>query len=386
MRPARTLLAASVLARLPLAMFSIALLVHVRALTGSFAAAGAATGAYAAAVGAGGPLLGRAADRRGQTLPLLGAASAAAGLLMALALLPHGAPAAAVALAALLGLATPPVGPCARGLLPELLDDPAALRSAYAFESSAVELTFICGPPLALGLGALWSTGGALVAGGLMLLAATAGFALQPASRRRRPRTSGRRPGALRSPGLRTLVLVLAATGVVFGAVEVGVTAAAGTGAAAAPLLALWGAGSLAGGVVASRLGGGARSGRGLALVLAALAAGHLALGAAVGSPVALAALLVLAGAAIAPAYASAYAMVDAVAAAEAVTEAFAWLATAVSVGAAAGAAAAGALVDSAGPQAAFGLAGAGGALAVALAVLRAASLPRAPLSPAPAR
>src|SRR5690349_21666454 len=125
---ARALLGASLVARLPLAMFSIALLVHVRQLTGSFAAAGAATGAYAAAVGAGGPLLGRMADRRGHTAPLLGAALVACGLLTGLALLPHGAPAAlVVGLAALLGLATPPVGPCARSVLPELLRDPAAL-------------------------------------------------------------------------------------------------------------------------------------------------------------------------------------------------------------------------------------------------------------------
>jgi predicted MFS family arabinose efflux permease len=387
MRPARTLLATSVVARLPLAMFSIALLVHVRQLTGSFAVAGAATGAYAAAVGVGGPLLGRCADRRGQTLPLLAAAGAAAGLLVALALLPAGAPAVlVVGLAGLLGLATPPVGPCARGLLPELVTDPGALRAAYAFECSALELTFIAGPPLALGLGALWSTGGALLAGGLLLLAATAAFALQPAARRRGPRPAGRRGGVLRSPGLRTLALVLGAAGVLFGAVEVGVTAAAGAGAGAAPLLALWGAGSLAGGGVASRLGGGARSGRGLVGILAALAAGHLALGAATGSAVALGGVLFLAGAAIAPTYASVYAMVDEVAPAGAITEAFAWLATATSVGAAAGAAAAGSLVDSAGPQAAFGLAGAAGALAVALALAGAASLPGAPLSPAPAR
>jgi MFS family permease len=387
MRPARTLLATSVAARLPLAMFSIALLVHVRHLTGSFAVAGAATGAYAAAVGVGGPLLGRCADRRGQTLPLLAAACAAAGLLAALALLAPGAPAPlAVGLAGLLGLATPPVGPCARGVLPDQVTDPGALRAAYAFESAAVELTFIAGPPLALGLGALWSTGGALLAGGLLLLAATAAFALQPASRRRGPRPAAHRGGALRSPGLRTLVLVLVAAGVLFGAVEVGVTAAAGAGAAAGPLLALWGAGSLAGGVAASRLGGGARSGRGLVPVLAALAAGHLALGAVAGSAVALGGVLFVAGAAIAPMYASVYAMVDEVAPAGALTEAFAWLATAVSVGAAAGAAAAGSLVDSVGPQAAFGLAGAAGGLAVALALTRAASLPDAALSPAPAR
>jgi MFS family permease len=78
--------------------------------------------------------------------------------------------------------------------------------------------------------------------------------------------------------------------------------------------------------------------------------------------------------------------MVDEVAPAGALTEAFAWLATAVSVGAAAGAAAAGSLVDSAGPRAAFGLAGLAGALAVALVLVRAASLPGAALSPAPAR
>src|SRR4051812_12311978 len=105
---ARALLGASLVARLPLAMFSIALLVHVRQLTGSFAAAGAARGASAAAGGAGGPLLGRMADRRGHTAPLLGAAAAACGLLTGLALLPHGAPVAlVVALAALLGVATP---------------------------------------------------------------------------------------------------------------------------------------------------------------------------------------------------------------------------------------------------------------------------------------
>jgi MFS family permease len=380
---ARALLAASLVARLPLAMFSIALLVHVRQLTGSFAVAGAATGAYAAAVGAGGPLLGRMADRRGHTAPLLGAAVAACGLLIGLALLPHGAPAAlVVALAALLGLATPPVGPCARSVLPALLRDPAALRAAYAFESSASELTFIFGPPLALGIGAAWSTGAALVAGGAMLLAATAAFALQPAARAQgEAGAQAAGSGALRSAGLRTLVLAFVALGVVFGAVEVGVTAAAsalGGNGVAAPLLAVWGLGSLAGGVVASRLGGGAQSPRGLALVLAALAAGHLALAAALGSALVLGGVLFLAGAAIAPTYASAYAMVDAVAPAGAVTEAFAWLATAVSVGAAAGAAAGGGLVDSAGPGAAFGLAGAAGALAVAVALVRGATLPGA--------
>ena len=57
---ARRLFVISIVARLPLTMLSIGLLVHAQHLTGSFAAAGAVSGAYAVALGVGGPLLGRA--------------------------------------------------------------------------------------------------------------------------------------------------------------------------------------------------------------------------------------------------------------------------------------------------------------------------------------
>ncbi|MEV6489645.1 MFS transporter, partial [Actinoplanes sp. NPDC051633] len=69
----------SVLARLPLATFSLGLLVHAEHLTGSYAAAGVVAGTLAIAQGGGGPLLGRLVDRRGQTLVLL-ASSLIAGL------------------------------------------------------------------------------------------------------------------------------------------------------------------------------------------------------------------------------------------------------------------------------------------------------------------
>jgi predicted MFS family arabinose efflux permease len=379
---ARRLLVISILARLPLVMLSIGLLVHTEHLTGSFAAAGAVTGIYAVALAVGGPLLGGVVDRRGQRLVLLASAGAAAVLLVAIATLPAGAPLAVlVALAAGIGLATPPVGACVRTLLPALLPDAAAVRAAYAVDASASELTWVAGPPLALGLGALWSTGAALALAGLGLLAATAVFAWQPASRGWRPVSDTPRPrgGSLGSPAMRTLVLVLIAVGVLFGAVEVAVTAVAklhgGSTAAAAPLLALWGAGSLAGGTLAARLGGPA-GGAGLALLLGALAAGHLALVAVAGSPTALGAVLFLAGAAIAPTYAAVYAMVDDAAPAGTVTEAFAWLATAIGIGAAVGASIAGALADHAGPSAAFVLAGAAGAIALLATLLRSRTLP----------
>lgn len=378
--------AASILARLPLAMLTIGMLVHVEHVTGSFAAAGLVSGTLAVAQGAGGPALGRLVDRRGQTAVLLAGALVSGAGLLATAALPAGAPLTAlIALATVIGLATPPVGPCMRALLPGMVEDADAQRGAYALDSAAVELTWVSGPPLVLLAGTVLSTGAALVVAGAILAVSTLLFAATKASRawRPEPKTGEDTTGALRSPGVRTLVLALGSAGLLFGATEVAVTAAAdalGGTAAAGPLLGLWGVGSLIGGVVVARAGGGARTGAGLAALLAVLAATHLALAAAAGSMIALGAVIVLAGSMIAPTCATAYAMVDAAAPAGTTTEAFAWLATAIAIGTSAGAAAAGAVADASGPAPTFVLAGAAAALGAAVTILRAGSI-----SPTPA-
>lgn len=385
-RAARHLLATSVLAQLPLGMLGIGLMVHAQRLTGSFAAAGLVTGVYAIAVGIGGPLLGRLVDRGGQIAVLLGTAGAGAALLGAAAILPAHAPVATLLLfASGIGLATPPVGACLRAQLPALLSDPAALTGAYAFETSVVELCWVCGPPLVLGLGALWSTGGALAVSGLILLVATAAFVAHPAARAWRPESSPqrRRGGALRTPGMRTLTVLLFGVGLLLGADEVAVTATAraieGTTAAAAPLLAVWGAGSFAGGLLFARFGRGARNAGGLALLLLALTVGHLALIPAATAIAVLGAVLFIAGGAIAPTEATVYAMLGDVAPPGTITEAFALLAGAIAVGGAGGAAVAGVVVDTAGATAAFALAGAAGALATLTAIARRRTVARQP-------
>ena len=370
----------SVVARLPMAMLSIGLLVHTEHLTGSLAAAGIVAGAFALSLGVGGPLLGRLADRRGQTTVLIAGALVAGSALLVTAVLPVGAPLAAlVALAAALGLSAPPVGACLRAILPAVVGDGDALRTAYAAESAAIELTWVSGPPPSC-----WSRSRGPPAP--RWPSPPPSWWPEPRcsrpSPRRAPGGPQRRPSAraaarcARRPCARSCSC--SPLGVVFGTVEVAVVAAAdalGSAAAAGPLLGIWGAGSLVGGVIAARMGGGARTGAGLALVLAALAAGHLALAAAAGSAVALAAVLALAGATIAPTYASVYAMVDRAAPAGTVTEAFAWLNTAVAIGASAGAACAGAVADAAGPAPTFALAGAAGAAAALIAALRARPL-----------
>jgi predicted MFS family arabinose efflux permease len=174
------------------------------------------------------------------------------------------------------------------------------------------------------------------------------------------------------------LVLIELTTGAVFGATEVGVTSAAhalASSGAAGPVLGVWGAGSLAGGIVATRLGGAVRTMRGLTLLLAALALTHAALILTTGNLVAMGAVIALAGATIAPTASSVYAMVEPAAPAGTSTEAFSWLLTAALIGEALGAALAGSLAQSAGAPGPFAVVGAAGGVAVLLAVLRSGTL-----------
>lgn len=379
---ARALLGSSILARLPLAMFSLALLVHARDVTGSYAIAGVVSGGYAVASAISAPLLGAVVDRHRQTTVLVAGAALTAAVLVANGLLGPGAPVPLlIALGVAAGLSTPPLDACMRTLLPAIAADPSRLPALFALESTVLEVTYVAGPPLALGVGSVWSSGGALIVSGLVILGGTLVFATRPASRRWRPerlKTRGR-GGSLRAPALRILVAISLGTGIVFGATEVAVTVAAHalrSPAAAGPLLGLWGAGSLIGGMVATRLGGGARDARGLIPLLAALAIAHGALILTTGSVVAIGAVIVLAGATIAPTESTIYAMVDAAAPAGTHTEAYSWLVTASLVGASLGMGAAGALVQHAGATAALALAGTAGCLAALVAMVGSKRLP----------
>lgn len=371
----RALLASSVLARFPLAILSVTLLVNAQRRSGSFALAGTVSGLYLICGAVSAPQLGRLVDRLGQTRPLLGGAVMSAALLIITGLAPAHTPGGVLmALAAATGVATPPLQACVRAVLPALVARPEELPRLFAVESTVIELTFVLGPPLSLGLAALARPGASLILCGATMLAGTLMFAIQPVSRdwRGRRGEQGRR-GALREAAIRTLVLVDAGTGLVFGATEVGVTASAkhlAAAAAAGPVLGLWGAGSLIGGVIATRRGGGARTPRELIALLGALAGLHGALIATATSLPAMGVVITLAGATIAPLGASIYEMAGRSAPAGAQAEAFSWLYAASATGAAVGAAAGGALAQTTGSASAFALAGAAGALTVLVAAV----------------
>jgi MFS family permease len=349
------LLAASMIARLPFGMFALALVLYIAEERGSFAVAGLVDGMFGVGAAIGSPLQSRAIDRLGQRrvmLPLAVIDAAATGVLIMLT--EAGAPTVALAACGLVGgLAIPNVGAALRALWPEMLRRRRELLpAAFALDSVSIEVLFTCGPLITAAVIALVSPVAALLLSAACTLVGVSLFVVQPPSRHWRPSDVGARHGllgALRSSGVRTLLLAGVPIGFCFGAVEISLPAFAtehGAPEWAGALLSVWAAASAVGGLTY-----GARTFRvPLASVYVRLAA-LLPLGflpALASSSIALMALLILpAGLLIAPLGAAGNQLVGEVAPAGAVTEAYTWPVTAMIAGFAAGTAVGGSLVES---------------------------------------
>ncbi len=369
------LLVSSILGRLPVGMFSLAILLFVDGRTGSFLAAGVAVGAFSLAGALVGPLLGALVDRHGQTPVLLPAAAAQAGLLVALVLVAQaGAPVTTiVVLAALAGAVLPPIAGCVRALWSEVAHDE-ELETAYALDATTQETIWTLGP-LLVGL----TAGFASPAAAVLLCAAltvcgTLYFATSTLSRGwRADEGKHARGGALgASPNLRLLLYTVVLAGAVIGAVEVGLPALAmqqGARWSSGPLLALFSLGSMTGGLVYSARSWSLPIGRRYTVMLAAMALAVAPL-VAVHSLAPAFGLSMLAGLALAPMISCQFSLVGALAPEGTITEAFTWHRAATVAGMAGGSALGGSLVDTHSAGAAFALGCASVAAAGVLAVL----------------
>ncbi|QWT24691.1 MFS transporter [Subtercola sp. PAMC28395] len=142
-----TLLGTAVVGRLPQAMSSLAIVRLVRDQGGDFVLASLLTAVYVAFSVVGQPLLSRLIDRFGRPrVILLGSAALATLSLCVLSFAAVQAPAFAVVLAALAGLATPPLESSLRSLWPRMMSPGRQLASAFSFDAAAQETLFITGP------------------------------------------------------------------------------------------------------------------------------------------------------------------------------------------------------------------------------------------------
>jgi MFS family permease len=350
------LLWAALLARLPIGIEGLAVILFMQAQTGSFAIAGAVGGAFALGSAVGVPTQSRLIDRLGQRHVLVPAAFVhAAAILAVLPLGYGGAPIVALIAVALVGgFALPPVSTVLRSLWNDVLheqEDQDLRPTAYAVDSIMIELVFVSGPLLVAVLVAVASAAAALVVAAAATIVGTLVFtSLEPSRAWRSESSEGDQGmlGALRSPGVATLTLAMLPLGACLGAIEVALPAFAqdmrGTTALGGVLLAVWSVGSAIGGFIY-----GARDRKHLRdfflrfSLIVPVAMLPLAI---VPSFAAMIPLLLIAGTALAPLLASGNQLVGDLAPTGRLTEAYAWPLTALIAGLAAGSAISGALVE----------------------------------------
>jgi predicted MFS family arabinose efflux permease len=347
---------ATLIGRMPIGISGLAILLFVREVTGSFASAGLCAGALALGSALGAPLAGRLVDRRGAGMLIPLAALHAAGALSIWLLGSVDAPTAALAVAAFVtGSAFPPAGAVLRARWKQLLREPELVHGAYALDSVTIEISFFTGPLLTAAIVALAGPEYALAASACLVIAGNALFLVGLRRRRDSKAPAGEGPkgllGVLGEPAIRMIALTTIPVGFCIGTVEVALPAFSddsGSAALAGVLLALWSAASGIGGLVF----GAHPPRRGLVETYVAIALlfplAYLPLAAA-SSPVVMAALVMLAGAPIAPLLTSRNQLVGSVATPGTATEAFTWLLTALVIGLSAGTAVAGAMVEAQG-------------------------------------
>jgi len=379
---------AGVLARLPMSMVGIAIVLAVPEVYGSYGLAGQITAVYVIVHSIAAPLLAHLVDRHGQARVMMPALRVAGlgiiGIVVAIATAAH--PAWVFAGAVVAGASIGSVGALVRARWSYVLRDPAEIHTAYSLESALDELVFVVGPVVATVLATsvaptagLWLPAAAVLVGGWLLLSQKA---TEPPIVRREPGTQG--GSILRSGGMVVLTLVFAAVGSIFGATDVATVAFAeeqGSKGAAGAVLAVFALGSMLSG-----LGYGLRHWRSalwkrFAIGVVALAAG-VSLFFVVSSLPMLAAVMFVTGFTIAPTIVNGNGLVTSLVRKDQLTTGLAWVGTALGVGVSIGSAAAGQVIDRQGAHGGFLVVAAAAAFAVlatfiALPTLRAGQVLR---------
>lgn len=376
---------ASALARLPVAMISLATLLYVQRMTGSFAVAGLVSAGLLAGSSLGMVAQGRLMDRVGPTRPLLVAAAvfsvATAGLITAVQT--DGPLVLLVAVALLSGLVQPGTPAASRALWGRLVPAGPLRDAAYSYEAISLEVFFILGPALAAFLVATPWPGTGLVVAVIAMVVGTVGFALSCPVRTQKAAPE-ELPlgllGALARKGMRTVALAALGCSLVVGSVEVGVPAvatAAGSQALGGVLLSAWSVTSVLAGIVYSMRPWPRPLHLRVPVLLAVFAVlvSAMALTGPLDSLLVLVVVMLAAGALITPQLTANSLAVQVVAPVGTATEGFGWVVTASLLGLAAGQSLAGGAVEVLGPPGAFLAGGITGALVAGVLWLRRATL-----------
>lgn len=371
---------AGVLARLPMSMVGIGIVLMISTLYGSYGLAGRVSAVYVIAQAICSPQLARLVDRHGQARIMRPAVALAAvglvGLVVAATTEAHEVWLYLTAVVTGAGIGS--FGSLVRARWARVLGaDPHRMHTAYSLESALDELVFIVGPVLATVLAtSVAATAGlvvplvAMLIGGYWFLAQRA--TEPPPAPADSPRPKG---SVLRKPGMIVLAIVFVAMGSIFGATDVATVAFAeesGAKGMAGVILAIFALGSLISGLLY-----GTRVWKRPLYLRFATGMVALAIGVCffflVQSLVVLAAVMFVTGFAIAPTLINGNGLVQDLVPRERLTEGLTWVGTSLGVGVSIGSSVAGAQIDINGSHAGFLVVviSAGAAVVATLAALR---------------
>lgn len=363
------IIAAQLTARFPNGMTSLAILLHIEHVTGSYGAAGLVLAATSIGQAIAGPVTSRWMGRWGMRRVLTTTLIICALSLTAIALLELPLP-GYMALGLIGGLSTPPIQSAVRTIYPKLVTA-RQLTPLFSLDASLQEIIWIIAPVLITFVATQVGTVPALLLIVVILVGGGSWFILSPEVGRVRIPRSRRSFGKVltKAPVLLATVIGFLLIGAC-SAVEAGVVATFDhDGLEAGIVLALFSVGSLAGGLAFGHIPIGRWAmARRLLIVTVGLSLTILSL-----DVWWLGGTLVLAGIGIAPALAVLFAMTSASVKFSDTAEAFGWIGTGQLIGAAAGSATAGFLIDGVGPTGAYVAAAAFAAagLLVAIAFVR---------------
>lgn len=357
---ARAFSFAGLIARMPLSMTGLGIVLLISIETGSFGRAGIVTGVATVTGAITAPVWGRLIDRIGQAKVLL-VAAVICNLSLTLLVLTvvNGLPLlVTLATSVGVGLGFSSAGSAVRARWTHRLKGGPLLNTAYALEAVVDEVVFIVGPVLVTLLAT--SVHPALGLAVCVVLGLTGAVALA-AQRSTQPpvRTAAERqqPTAPLSPWLLVpIVVACACLGGLFGGMEVVVVAfatEAGILKYAGFIMMAWAGGSLIAGLVTGTIAWKVSPAVRFRVGAVALAISVLPLPF-VSHPVPVAGLLIISGLAIAPTLIASVAVTQAAVPHSRLTEALGWTSTGMAGGVALGAAALGQVIDHAGARAGF--------------------------------
>jgi MFS family permease len=223
-RGAAQFVTAGFVARLPIAMISLGIVLYVTDLTNSYALAGAMSATFALAAAFIGPLGARLADRYGQdrTVWLLGAGQVAALVLFVVAAGAHVPVVLQFALLIVCGGIAPNIGSLVRARWAYRLSGKPELTSAFALEAVIDEVVYVLGPPLAVALALRFGAWSALVASAVLIAIGATWLSLQRSTQPEpRPRIETHRDHRIFTAPMVVVVVIMMLMGGIFGSFEV---------------------------------------------------------------------------------------------------------------------------------------------------------------------